>query len=445
MHVTIAQLGRSVGGMARRTRGILGAFALALAVLAPIAFAVDGSPYGSAAANEAAARAAAPQLLALLRLPPDATPSSSEPAGDGGALAQTGYEAATPNEVDAHAYWTLAGPEVAILAYLKARLPRDARAAGTSESSGGGQPTVNSYLWSLPALPGVLATRTLVLTMVGLSGGGVAARTDGVAIWLTPRPSWERIPAAVRSVTFTGRGADARGRPQRASAPVTLRGVRARRLVSFIDELPIVQPGAEACPAALPISLALRFSGTSGRMLARAVEQPTGCASVSLRIAERRGPALQDDPSVTDELIRLGAIRTCAGGALTASAQGPGRDGPAASRGMSLMLLNHSRQVCRLQGFPRLHLSGAGGRTIPVHVSHPDAADIRRQGIAADAVLDPGTAASLFLRWRTCGARAGTRLDFAMPGVAGGFTAPVPGGIAPCGGRLVAGSIEPNP
>src|SRR5580700_8023652 len=72
------------------------------------AIATDSSG-GSAAGNLGAARAEAPRLLSLLRLPSDASSSAGEPAGDHGVLARPGYDEATPNLVDAYGWWTVPG------------------------------------------------------------------------------------------------------------------------------------------------------------------------------------------------------------------------------------------------------------------------------------------------------------------------------------------------
>ena len=58
--------------------------------------------------------------------------------------------------------------------------------------------------FSLPPVAGVLTQRLLGVTAVPLADGATAVRTDGEAVWLTPRPRWERIPAGVRSVVLTG-------------------------------------------------------------------------------------------------------------------------------------------------------------------------------------------------------------------------------------------------
>ncbi len=412
--------------------------ALALAAGAPIALGA-GSPYGNATANRQAAQTAAPQLLALLQMPPGTTMSASDPAPDG-ALSQIGYNEATPNLVDADAFWTTGDSASEVLAYVKAHLPSDAKAAGYSGISGPNQPSDSSYFWALPPVPGVLGQRVLALSLTELSGGQVAARTDGEAVWLTPRPSWERIPAGVQSVTFVVRGTSPSGRPGPPSSQRTLRGARARRLTAMINRLGVVQPGAYSCPASFASSVRLRFSAR-GRTVARATEQPTGCASVQLTVGGRRGRALQDSPSVTDDLIRLGAIPTCPRGALEASLSRPGRDGGPMTRGTEVKVINRSASVCRLRGYPGVGLLGADGAGLPARVHRVGARFLRGEGVEADVVLGAGGAANFSLQWTACHVTPARLLRFSLPRVAGAFVVPVRGTIAPCGGRLGVGDL----
>ncbi|MFX8836668.1 hypothetical protein ABTM80_18825, partial [Acinetobacter baumannii] len=73
--------------------------------------------------NRAAAQAEAMRLLGLIVLPPGLTRSASEPAGDGGALAFPSVNVATPNLVDAPAWWTTTLSPEAVIAYFAAHRP----------------------------------------------------------------------------------------------------------------------------------------------------------------------------------------------------------------------------------------------------------------------------------------------------------------------------------
>jgi hypothetical protein len=398
----------------------------------------------TAAANRASATAEAARLLGLVALPPGAVPSGTEPQGDQGGLSEPTDDEATPNLVDAHAWWTTTASPQAVLAYVATHLPPGAKSAGEGSSSGPpGTVSTESETFALSPVRGVLAERVLGVTTATLADGVTAIRTDGEAVWLTPRPAWEQIPSAVRRVIFTARGADAAGRLGQASAPRTLRGAGARRVVTSLNAAEVVQPGFRSCPLGFDESVSLRFTTDRGRTLARATENPTGCAFVRLTIGARTGPSLSDYPSVTDELLRVGAVPVCAGRALSPSVSPPGRNGPANVRIIDVSFQNRSAVMCRLAGFPRLTGFSAAGRRVPLTVTHLGAASVRHEGLAA--VLDPGQAAGFGASYTRCrGAPVAVRAEVQLPGVARRFrlaigTSRQP--FAPCRGAVGVGNL----
>jgi hypothetical protein len=276
------------------------------ALLAAVLFAVAtalAAGRTSARTNRAQAQREASRLLDLIRLPSDASRSATEPGGDHGGLATPTDDQLTPNLVDAHAWWTVPGKAGDVLGYVAAHLPHGAKRSITV----GGNLAAGYAAedWSLPALPGVLSQREIGVIVVQLNPAMVGVRTDGEAIWIVPRPAWEVIPARVRAVLITATGVPHDGWPALHPGSYRLAGARAQRLVSFINRLGLAQPGIRNCPAEFPLLVKLRFLSATSRTLATAVEQPTGCSSVSLTIQGRRGPLLDDYPTVTSELRRL--------------------------------------------------------------------------------------------------------------------------------------------
>ncbi len=425
---------------------VLAGGAAAAAVSLASASTRDARTSLSAAANRASATAEAARLLGLVALPAGVVRSATEPAGDQRGLSEPSYDEATPNLVDANAWWTTTASPDAVLAYVAAHLPAGAKGAGQSSSSGppGTVPT-QSETFELPPVRGVLAERVLGVTTAALAHGVTGIRTDGEAVWLTPRPAWERIPDGVARVVFTARGADVRGRLGPTSAPHTLRDVRARRLVSLLNAAEIVQPGVTACPLGFDESVFLRFTAATGRTLARATEHPTGCASVTLAIGGRTGPPLSDYPSVTNELLRLGAIPVCGARTLSTSVSPPGRNGPADARIITFSFQNRSTVMCRLAGFPRLTVSDASGRRVPLSLTRLGAATVRHEGLAATSILDPGQSAGFGATYTRCrGARAAVHAEVELPGVGRRFrftvgTSRQP--FAPCRGAVGIGNI----
>jgi hypothetical protein len=400
----------------------------------------------SAAANRASATAEAARLLGLVALPPGTVRSGAEPPGDQGDLGEPTDDEATPNLVDAHAWWTTTASPQAVLAYVAAHLPPGAKSSGEGSSSGPpGTVSTESETFALSPIRGVLAERVLGVTAAAIAQGVTGIRTDGEAVWLTPRPAWEQIPSGVGRVTFTARGADAGGRLGPTSAPRSLRGARARRLISMLNAAEVVQPGFRSCPAAFDESVSLVFSTDSGRTLARATENPTGCAFVRLTIGARTGPPLNDYPSVTDELLHLGAVPVCAARALSPSVSPPGRNGAVNARVVSFSFQNRSAVMCRLAGFPRLSVFSAAGRRVPLTVTHLGAASVRHEGLAAAAVLDPGQSAEFGASYTRCrGATVAVHAEVELPGVARRFrftvgTSRQP--FAPCRGAVGVGNL----
>jgi Protein of unknown function (DUF4232) len=291
----------------------------------------------------------------------------------------------------------------------------------------------------------VLAERVLGVTTATLAHGVTGIRRDGEAVWLTPRPAWEQIPDGVARVVFTARGADTDGRLGPTSTPRTLRGARAQRLVSLLNAAEVVQPGLRSCPLGFDESVFLRFTAATGQTLARATERPTGCSSVTLTIGDRTGPALNDYPSVTDELLRLGAVPVCAARTLSPSVSPPGRNGPANARIITFSFHNRSTVICRLAGFPRLTVSDATGRRVPLSLTRLGAASVHHEGLAATSILDPGQSAGFGATYTRCrGARAAVHAEVELPGVARRFrftvgTSRQP--FAPCRGAVGIGNI----
>jgi hypothetical protein len=393
-------LQRVSGG--RRWGTVRAAIVVTLGILACGRVTTSGAADGNV--NLAAARTEAPRLLSLIQLPAGTTSSQTEPAGDRGLLAEPGYGEATPNLVDAGAWWTTAMNPDAVLAYVRTHRPPGARPFGTTSDSGPNG--VSAETFTLPPVAGVLRERFVSAVAVRLAGGRTGVRTDGEAVWLTPRPAWEQLPATVRMITFTAQGSTLSGRSGRVSIPRTVTGSAAQRLVAFINGLDVVQPGARSCPIGRYAWLRLTFRAADGSALAGAIERPTGCASVTLSIRGRTGPALTDSPAVTSELERLGAIPPCTGRQLRPAANPLARD--AGGDVLTLTFTNRSDSVCRVSGFPGIRLIDGRGRQLHVTLPH--------FGSAVAVALAPGEAAWASATSTRCSARRARLVRVALLG-----------------------------
>jgi hypothetical protein len=145
--------------------------------------------------------------------------------------------------------------------------------------------------FSFPWISGVVATRTLTLSVAALRGGGTGILVDAEETWIVTRPAGERVPAGVHEVGVTS------ARP--GEAPILTRTVtspaKVRRIISLIDAMQVLQPGFYGCPA-LPVGapvVTFDFRAAAGTpVLATAsltdYDFPSGpCNAVSFNIGGR--------------------------------------------------------------------------------------------------------------------------------------------------------------
>jgi Protein of unknown function (DUF4232) len=391
------------------------------------------SVYGSAPVNRAVAQRAAAKLLGELSAGPGAVPSATAP---GGLLRQPGYLEATPNEITAHAWFTTAASPQAVLTYVAAHLPPGAE---RSESgSEGGSDGFTERNWPLPAVPGT-SQRVVSVSAAPMSGGRTVVRLDGVAVWLTPRPSWERIPSGVESVTFAGHTNNPHtGKPEPLSKPVTVGGGRARRLAALVNRLEAGQPGLTACPAGSGTALNLTFRGAGSRPLAQVMWRDEGCVFVGLRIGDRLGPGLADTTlgahpqSVIGEMLADHDVPGCRSSQLTLSATAP-EDGDENDATLAFGILDRSDQICFTGGAPRVTLADAAGRPLPTHQM------TQRDLVPVGSLLFPGENASFDVSLDTCASSPAAPILRVRLTTGASFTTPPSARrrpIRPCGGRL---------
>ena len=87
--------------------------------------------------------------------------------------------------------------------------------------------------------------RALTFNAVALSGGGTGVFVDAQETWVVPRAPSEQVPAGVHVVEVTSARP---GMPAIAPGTVTT-AAKVRRIISLVDQMPIVQPGVtSSCP-----------------------------------------------------------------------------------------------------------------------------------------------------------------------------------------------------
>jgi hypothetical protein len=268
------------------------------ALAAGPALAGGAGHHRTSAQNRRAAVRDADRLVKELSLPSGATASTSDPGRLGGSPAhQVG------NVVDRHGWWTSSESPTAVLGYVKSHPPAGGQQtlSGQTEQCQPGQfppshctATSRWIGFSLPAKPGVLGTRRLLVEVVQLSDGSTGIRADAQVQWIIPRPRSERVPSGVRVIDVERTGSRPLSRAITDPAQV-------RRIVALIDRLPTLQPGVWNCPAIRAQPGVVRFifrDSRHGAALARASvratvgSSDTGCDAMGFSIRDQRQTAL---------------------------------------------------------------------------------------------------------------------------------------------------------
>jgi hypothetical protein len=263
--------------------------------------------------RRAAARDAA-RLLTRVVLPPGATPSAREPAGDGGLLARPGDRPAEVKLLDRHSWWRVPGPLATVSAFVKANAPAGASLLGSGISGGTSEPAGGSEDFGWPPIGHMLGTRMLVIGLVALSRDETGLRVDAEVQWIVPRPVAEQIPRQVRVMNVTV------GRPgaEPSTSIMVINRSKVNRIVTMIDDLQIVQPEAINCPAepAAPPGVTFTFTATVGGPVlalaaepAGAVEPTTPCDPMTLTIQGRPQIPLLGGAAVVAEAQRLLGVK----------------------------------------------------------------------------------------------------------------------------------------
>ena len=230
-------------------------------------------PPAVAAARRRRARANAEMLLSRLSLPAGAVELGHEPSGDSGALAQpVSRPADTPTLVDEHAWWRVPGSAASALEYVKAHSPRGGKLTLSGWDGPIHGPPASVFVgFSWPSVASLLVNRQLLVQAVDLAGGVAGVRVDAQVQWIIPRPVSERIPRGVHEIDVT-RAVPGES-PSLSVKAVAPKQVRA--LVTMVDALGIVQPGATSCPAILagvPVVTFTFRASDGGTVLASASE-----------------------------------------------------------------------------------------------------------------------------------------------------------------------------
>lgn len=224
-------------------------------------------------------------ILAAFVAPPGARHLAAPPAG----LKSPSELPGTPDLVDKAGWWQVAGDPQQVLDWMKGHVPHRFTLDGSGTLDRGTGP-----IWSddfdLPAVPGVLLSRQLVLDATSAGSGQTAIRADAQVVWLPARAPGERIPTGVTAVVLSATP----GANLNVKLPATVTDQAAvRKLTALIDGLPRFPEGAYSCPNDNGASLVLTFlAGRGGSVLAVATVRLAGCEGVNLTISGQQQPGL---------------------------------------------------------------------------------------------------------------------------------------------------------
>lgn len=279
----------------------------------------SGRASTSAEENEHLAQTDAASLLSLLMLPTSTVQSTGEPAGDRGQLAGPSEREATPNLVDAHAWWIVPLRRAETIAFVHAHPPAGSKSTGGGDA-GAGRLVVNGEQrvrdvesewdnFGFPPVDGALGGRSLIVTAVQLPDGSTGVRADAQVVWVTPRPVAEVIPlgAHVLRVSVVSQIPQNRSLQQ----PFAVTSVpRIAAVINLLNTLPATQPGARTCPVDFGNRVRLAFYARRGAWpLAVVTINPEGCGGVGVTVRRRAEHDLEGGSSLVKRIGHLvGAV-----------------------------------------------------------------------------------------------------------------------------------------
>ena len=285
----IALAGCAVAHPAVRTTGATGATGPAgTTVTSP-----PSKPRPTASPRQRA-EADADAILASFAVPSGATKVPTAPSADKGALKTAIQIPGTPDLVDKAGWWLAPGKPLQVLAWETKHVPHRFSSEGTATVTGPpGHEQIQSDMFSLPEITGVLDSRELVVEVVQ-DGARTAIRVDAQVTWQPAVPASEKVPAAAKAVTISmdDLGLNQHGKKQ--PKPVTITDpAKVSELRTLINSLPLVPPGMFSCPAGFGNDLIMTFRARpGGPALAVATDVLSGCPMVTLTIGGKSEPAL---------------------------------------------------------------------------------------------------------------------------------------------------------
>ena len=286
----------------------------------PAAPAVPTADVAAQRTPEQRAVASAAAMLAAFIPPPHAVRTGPLRVS---LLAQPGLKPLSPDQVTRTGWWRVTGQPQAVLGWIQAhKLP------GSAGGGVGGLTVRGSYvMWdtefTLPAVPGVLTERELVVSIAADGPDRTAIRADAFVGWVPARPAADTIPASARMVTITPVAA--------AGQQVTVTDpARVARIAAAVNALPVYPPrSAGWCDIRIPpggipaMRLTFRTSAGSREL---AIVTASQCQLVNVVIDGKTMPSLYGTQTLIQQVMAIAGVRWPdfpAPGPTTPAAAGP--------------------------------------------------------------------------------------------------------------------------
>jgi hypothetical protein len=231
------------------------------------------TPRGQTAKQRAQADAAA--LLASFVPPPGASRLPKAPNLPGGYLKNPITFLGDGYQVDGTTFWQAPGAPTAVLNWEIAHISHRF-SIGDADFSVNGSPADRSF--ELPAIPGVLTSRDLVVEVVSMGAGETGIRVDAEVGWQPPRPASDQVPAAARLVMIAEETTMQTG--QGLPSPVTITDPAVvAKLAALVNSMPIspINGIAVSCPAGFGSALTLTFRAGPGAAVLASVQTDQSC------------------------------------------------------------------------------------------------------------------------------------------------------------------------
>jgi hypothetical protein len=253
------------------------------------------------------AEAGAASMLADFRPPPGAVRSGPIAVQ---VLSAPPEQAGSPDVVLRTSWWRVDGKPGNVLAWVRAHLADGFMEDASGASSGPSADQMQFDQFDLPAVPGVLTERWLLVSVAqDNSADRTAIRVDAEVNWEPAKSPDERIPSAARVVTITP-VAGLRPLPAGDRAVTVTDREKVAKIAAEVDGLPLFPRGALFCPADYGRSMVLTFRAkVSGPVLATVTSQTGGCNAVTVTVEGRSMPTLRDGGELEHQVVGVAGLR----------------------------------------------------------------------------------------------------------------------------------------